>query len=80
MKSVILKGRSQHGKNRVREQGEVWIVKDQRNSINTPKHVGCQGPFWLLLGLNDDLRWVSTTDDPDFEIVTVRETTYGSPR
>lgn len=72
---IRLKGRSQHGKNRVHQFGEMWEVMDERTSIQTVTHRGCTGPFWLLKSINStsafnpDLRWVSIKDDPDFIVM-----------
>ena len=71
MKIVTLVGKSQHGKNRVFEQGSDWQRIGEVSTIFTTKHRGRQGPFVLLRAMDnkENVRWVSLTDDPDFEIV-----------
>jgi hypothetical protein len=66
---VKLTGITRHGKNRIREKGAQWKVREVREkvSFNTP----APGPFLLLDGLGPvrDARWVSLHSDPNFEIV-----------
>ena len=65
---VVLVGVSQHGKNRVHEQGAKWMVLEARSAIASTKHRRCPGPFWLITN-GDVMRWISTKDDPDFIIL-----------
>lgn len=58
---------SQHGRNRVHEQGDTWIVMNETTTMNTVKHRNCSGPF-ILCEKDGAFRWVSTTDDPDFKV------------
>ncbi len=69
---ITLKGKSRHGKNRIREKGAEWKVSDVREkvSFNTP----APGPFMLLVSQSSsDARWVSVRNDPNFEIVEINE-------
>jgi hypothetical protein len=70
---ITLKGLSRHGKNRIREKGSQWKVREVREkvSFNTP----APGPFLLLDGLGPvrDARWVSLRSDPNFEIVEAND-------
>lgn len=67
-KHIKLKGISRHGKNRINQHGEEWVV------------LRVDGPKVLLRSLNKtfkdgpnqwshDMRWVNTDFDSDFEIV-----------
>ena len=54
-----LKGKTRHGKNRVHEQGEHWIIVQTH-------------PNKLLLQQltnGDNLRWIDLPEDRDFEVV-----------
>ena len=55
-KKLKLSGKSRHGKNRVREQGELWEVIGEREDMS------------LLQSLdgNNHIRWVSLRNDKDF--------------
>ena len=59
---VTLKGRSRHGKNRVREQGNKWQCIEERN-----------GHLLLLNGADGDpktdWRWVMKQGDINFEVI-----------
>ena len=69
---ITLKGKSRHGKNRIREKGAEWKVSDVREKVsyNTP----APGPFMLLVSQSSkDARWVSVRNDPNFEIVEINE-------
>ena len=71
MKLVTLAGISRRGKNRVFEQGSNWKIIGEANAITTVRHRGCAGPFLCLRSMDDpeETRWVSLTDDPDFEVI-----------
>lgn len=70
---VVLKGKSRHGKNRINQFGRSFVIVDIRSQINTTAHRGCKGPFAFLNADQPHLlqgsRWISLTDDPDFEVV-----------
>lgn len=60
---VKLAGKSHHGKNRIREHGELWTMKDAgffrgRDSM-------------LLTSPNGDMRWVARENDPDFVVLSI---------
>jgi hypothetical protein len=65
---VRLIGKTRHGKNRVREHGELWIVEKECEKILA--RPGLKGPFLLLTPENgsDDWRFVAVHDDPDFNV------------
>ena len=69
--AVRLTGISNHGKNRVQAQGNIWRIAGFRSHINTVKHRSCSGPF-VLLESGKNTRWVATQDDPDFEVEFIR--------
>ena len=54
---VRLVGISRHGKNRVRENGELWIVREVRD-----------GRVALDSVQTDDWRWVFIADDRNFNM------------
>ena len=56
-----LKGKSNHGKNRVREHGDVWEVQ---TSTLTP----APNKWMLMSVLTGDQRWVDKENDKNFEI------------
>ena len=68
-----LKGKSRHGKNRIAQFGNMFTVVHVRNHLQTTAHRGCIGPFAFLNADQPNLlegsRWISISDDPDFEIV-----------
>ena len=77
-KIVQLKGISQLGKNRIRSHGDRWTVLAETDRVLfAPSAVGP----WLFLtpnvagpGLGQDdkaARWVQSTGDPDFIVVTL---------
>ena len=67
---IVLRGKTLKGKNRVREHGERWVVREVDHSVLSPN-------LGLLVrpeGSNNPdaySRWVRTVGngDPDFEIV-----------
>ena len=63
---VTLIGITQHGKNRVNEQGPLWKVKDVLKAVQTTRHRNCCGPFLLIENDIGDTRIVAQKDDPDF--------------
>ena len=60
---VVVSGRSQKGKNRISEHGNVWKIKT------------IQGPKILLESIDgkSNLRWVDGPEDRDFQIVKTWE-------
>ena len=68
MSTVRLRGISRHGKNRISQHGDLWVVKAVRESVKFP--TSAPGPF-LSLGsvTTEDWRWISEVNDPNFEIV-----------
>lgn len=73
-KTVQLKGLSQKGKNRVRENGDRWTVLAETNRVLFAP--GKEGP-WLFItpmgSTQDDKasRWVRADGDTDFNIVVL---------
>ncbi len=69
---VKLTGITRHGKNRVREQGEVWEVIRMNPAVSFKTKA--PGPFMLLQaaeGIN--MRWVSTVNDDNFSVEVIDE-------
>ena len=73
--TLILRGKSSHGKNRVNQFGKVWEVAEIRDRLQTTTHKGVPGPFLSVNAISGlDLfsastRWIALNNDPDFEIV-----------
>lgn len=71
-KKIQLKGISQKGKNRVRENGHEWIVLAETDTVLFAPNE--HGP-WLFIcphGTNQNhkaSRWVRIYDDADFDII-----------
>lgn len=66
---IELKGKSRHGKTRVAQHGNIWVIMAEK-SINTVSNK--VGPAWLVESFEtDDSRWVLKNEDGDFEIVGV---------
>lgn len=72
-KKIRLKGKSQKGKNRIREQGETWFVFAETNKVLFNPSVGP----WLFVspeGMTQNhkaSRWVHGLTDVDFDIIQV---------
>jgi hypothetical protein len=71
-KNIQLKGVSQKGKNRVRENGDRWTVLAETDRVLFSP--GTAGP-WLFVAVvgksQDDKssRWIRATDDTDFIVL-----------
>ena len=73
MESMLtLKGKTQKGKNRIRELGDDWcLLRIAEKVYFSP----LPGPWWFVApvldkcDLNKHSRWVCSKNDPDFEIV-----------
>ena len=59
---IILKGKTLHGKNRVREHGERW----RKLNATSPLRKGEISIESVKTG--GGARWVHPTNDPDFEV------------
>ena len=67
--SIILKGITQKGKNRVREQGTEWIILKIEHRVLFSQE---PGPWWLIrpiTGFETASRWIRNMVDKDFEVV-----------
>jgi hypothetical protein len=70
---VKLTGITRHGKNRVREQGDIWEVN--RLSPTVAFKTKAPGPFMLLQATTSiNMRWVSTVNDDNFLVEVINET------
>lgn len=66
-----LRGRTQKGKNRIRELGESWEIIASVESVGFSSEKN-----WILIHpvLNPDkIRWIRANDDIDFEIIREAE-------
>lgn len=73
-KKIRLKGKSQKGKNRIREQGETWCVFAVTDHVLFNK--GAVGPWLFVSPEGKDQnhkasRWVHGLTDVDFDIILV---------
>ena len=69
---VKLIGTTQHGKNRVREQGDIWEVIRLNPSVSFKTKA--PGPFMLLQATEGiSMRWVSTVNDDNFSVEVIDE-------
>jgi len=89
MEIIILKAKTRHGKNRLKQHGECWTVVTRTElnlGPNFAKPVNATPP-WLWIETTDcecatcekwgqDGRWISEKNDPNFEIL--RRETIGS--
>ena len=68
-KWIRLKGISGHGKNRIREHGDIWLVVHVDGSRvmlrSRHKTFKAGGELW------HDGRWISSSTDKNFEIVEI---------
>ncbi len=65
--TVILTGKTRHGKNRIQQHGNNWFVKEVRGGwMLLESEFKTEGPKHNK-GL--DWRWVSLQNDPNFEWV-----------
>ena len=66
---IRLKGISGHGKNRIREQGDIWLVVhvDGSKVMLRSRHKTFKAGGEMF----HDGRWISTSTDKNFEIVEI---------
>lgn len=68
--TVVIFGKTQLAKDRVKRFGSIRLVKEIRERIDTLRHRGLAGPFMLTTNIEGkDLRWIAVKDDPDFDWV-----------
>lgn len=64
--TIKCRGRSNKGKNRIHEHGDIWKVIRVKNTVgfsNSP------GPWALIQAQDDEIRWINWNNDPHFEIM-----------
>jgi len=64
--TILLEGISLKGKNRVREHGSTWMIKDvweQVSFSNIP------GPWIRVEAADGNGRWIHISQDKDFRII-----------
>jgi hypothetical protein len=68
---VILKGKTQKGKNRIRELGSEWILLREMDRVLFNPEVG---PWFFVRPANrkdgEKDRWIHASRDVDFEIAS----------
>jgi len=64
---ITLKGISKHGKDRIHQYGDKWIIKQMTGNVGFDD----RGGLWLGLASLDgrDFRWVRAEDDKNFKII-----------
>lgn len=77
---VKLKGKTQKGKNRIREWGETWKVTAKNESVLFSNE---RGPWASVIPIDIPtenqkspvmgLRWINLRSDEDFEVEIVKE-------
>ena len=69
VKWIRLKGKSGHGKNRIREHGDLWLVVH----VDTNKVMlrSRNKTFKAGDGMHHDCRWIDQGVDKNFEIVEI---------
>lgn len=70
---VRLIGKTLHGKNRIRQHGDIWEVVDRPDR---PDRLALQSLNKTFGGFSDghkekDWRWVFPKNDPDFEVIEI---------
>jgi len=69
---IILSGKSNHGKNRINQHGDMWIVDlvdSHHLRIHSLNKTFKDGPGkW-----SHDIRRIAIKDDPDFKILNTKE-------
>lgn len=68
--TILLKGKSRHGKNRIQQHGDIWTVT-KLGQFNGNDAFMCESEhatFKRSVNLDPikDSRWVFTKDDPNF--------------
>ena len=89
MEIIVLRGKTRHGKNRLKQHGDRWVVRDRtERDLGSKFAVPVQASApWLWIETTDcecptcekwgqDGRWISEQNDPNFEIL--RGETNGS--
>lgn len=68
---VKLIGKSNKGKQRVKQHGELWNVERISNTSLFTQPIDGPGPFLFMRPNNgsDDCRWVSEVGDPNFDVI-----------
>ncbi len=70
-KNIKLRGKTQKGKNRIRENGEFWTVLAATDHVLFSPDKKGPWVFIAPMGRKQDdkaARWVHTTDDVDFVV------------
>jgi len=69
--TVKLTGISRHGKNRVNENGTMWVVMRFRDKVHFTSE---PGPWINLHAVDsDDFRWVRLEGDKNFDVEVIND-------
>ena len=64
---VNLKGKTRHGKNRVNQHGDWWVVSNETENSFWLESIDCECATCNKWG--QDGRWVDKKNDVNFEII-----------
>jgi hypothetical protein len=65
--TVVLTGKTRHGKNRIQQHGKLWFVQEVRGGkIHLRSEHKTDGP---MHNKDFDGRWIELQNDPNFEWV-----------
>lgn len=67
MQTLILSGRTRHGRNRIREHGDEWELLEARDAVPALRVAG----FSVRSVATGATRWIAQHDDRDFNIVAI---------
>lgn len=67
MNKIKLKGKSSKGKNRIAQHGENWTVIKETDRLQCLPNL--ENPALIESHLSRNMRWISLTNDKDFEIL-----------
>ena len=67
-KWVLLKGKTRHGKNRINQHGNMWLIESVATFQGQPAMMLRSENETFKLGdeMIHDTRWVTLRDDPNF--------------
>ena len=77
-KKIKLKGITQKGKNRIRENGDIWVILAETQTVLFAPNES--GPWLFISPPNCDqthksARWIRSHSDKDFELVASEDLT-----
>tara|TARA_A100001201_G_scaffold133160_1_gene120173 strand:- start:346 stop:573 length:228 start_codon:yes stop_codon:yes gene_type:complete len=64
--NVVLKGKTRHGKNRIHQHGDVWVVEGRGQFRGQPA-LSLRSMWTTFMGSTFDRRWVLEKNDENFD-------------